>query len=66
MLSGLCDWLDRLEAVLISELKQQAANKSMTWEPFTAIHKYTVPMEGLSTGKLNPFSDLLYLPLCTG
>ena len=62
---GLCDWLDRLEVILIDELSAQCATQGVTWTTPAICPRALLPV-GMQEGTREIPDDFLYLPVCDG
>jgi hypothetical protein len=64
-LNGFCDWLDKLEAILINELSAQCATRGLAWTPPANCPRVLLPV-GMQEGTREIPDDFLYLPVCDG
>ena len=65
VLHGLCDWLDRLDALLVEHLCARAKEARFEWQPPKKCPSYSLPIVGSATDREIPKEDYLYLPLCS-
>lgn len=63
LLTGLCEWLDRLDPALRSRLSEKLAKKGVAWKPFDEPIP-AVNLPGLDDARLDA-PHYLYLPVCS-
>ena len=64
-LKGFCDWLERLEVILVNELSAQCATQGVTWTTPAICPRVLLPV-GMQEGIREIPDDFLYLPVCDG
>jgi len=64
LLQDLCDWLDRLDALLVEHLCNRAKREGIEWQPPKKCPGYLLPIVRSATVREIPKVDYLYLPLC--
>ena len=63
-LHGLCEWLDRLEQILLDELRKKATKEKLNWNAAHECRRIYVPVEHNTIFREIPETDFLYLPIC--
>jgi len=64
MLQGLCEWLDKLDAIMVERLMARAKEDGFEWHP-EKCPAYFMPIVGSASVQAIPAEDFLYLPICT-
>ena len=64
LLHALCDWLDRLDSLLVEHLCVRAKLEGFEWQPPEECPGYFLPVVRSATEREIPNVDYLYLPLC--